>query len=224
MPLVNRVGGGGAELQSKSVTPTTSSQTVMPDAGYDGLSQVTVNRIPTTYVQPSATQAAQTITPSTSNQYIYAGTYCSGQQTIQGDADLAAENIKSGVSIFGVTGTHVPSTGSAVTATARIASMTFNVPTDNLIGFIVSAYGRVCVAENTSNNFAQITMLNGEISALVVHYTPSVYVGDTPAGVSFITDTATLSIIIDSGTVELLANQDTQFLDGDIYYMIPIYA
>jgi len=50
------------------------------------------------------TKAAATITPGTSNQTIAAGTYLTGAQTITGDADLKAENIKSGVNIFGVAG------------------------------------------------------------------------------------------------------------------------
>lgn len=49
-------------------------------------------------------QAAQTITPGTSDKTIASGRYLTGTQTIKGDANLKAENIKEGVSIFGVTG------------------------------------------------------------------------------------------------------------------------
>lgn len=51
-------------------------------------------------------QAAQTITPGASDKTIASGKYLSGAQTIKGDANLLAENIKSGISIFGVTGTY----------------------------------------------------------------------------------------------------------------------
>ena len=51
-------------------------------------------------------QAAQTITPGTADKTIASGKYLSGTQTIKGDANLLAENIKSGISIFGVTGTY----------------------------------------------------------------------------------------------------------------------
>lgn len=44
-------------LQSKSATPTTSSQTVSPDNGYDGLSSVTVGAIPSQYVVPTGNKA-----------------------------------------------------------------------------------------------------------------------------------------------------------------------
>lgn len=51
------------------------------------------------------TQGAQTITPGTSNKTIASGRYLTGTQTIKGDANLVAANIKKGVSIFGVSGT-----------------------------------------------------------------------------------------------------------------------
>lgn len=64
MPLINRVGGGSAELQSKTVKPTTSEQKITPDDGYDGLSDVIVNamKLQTRAVTP--TTSSQTITPS----------------------------------------------------------------------------------------------------------------------------------------------------------------
>ena len=49
-------------------------------------------------------QAAQTITPGTSDKTIQSGRYLTGTQTIKGDPNLIAENIKSGVSIFGIVG------------------------------------------------------------------------------------------------------------------------
>lgn len=55
-------------------------------------------------VVPKVNLAAKTWTPKTTNQTIAAGTYCTGKQTIKGDSNLKAANIKKGVSIFGVTG------------------------------------------------------------------------------------------------------------------------
>ena len=52
------------------------------------------------------TQGAKTITPRTSAQTaIPAGTYATGAVTVAGNSNLIASNIKSGVTIFGVTGT-----------------------------------------------------------------------------------------------------------------------
>ena len=57
-----------------------------------------------------ASQEAQTITPTTAAQTIEAGKYLAGAITINGDANLLAENIKSGVTIFGVAGTYTGET------------------------------------------------------------------------------------------------------------------
>ena len=100
-------GASGAVLQSKTVSPSESAQTIKADNGYDGLSQVTVNAVSKTYVGSGVTKkSAATYTPGTSDQNIASGQYLSGAQTIKGDANLVAGNIKSGVSIFGVTGTY----------------------------------------------------------------------------------------------------------------------
>lgn len=101
-------GAGAAQMQEKSVTPTESQQTVTPDTGYDGLTKVTVGAVSSTYIGSKVTKkSAQTYTPGTSNQMIGSGQYLSGTQTIKGDSNLVAGNIRSGVSIFGVTGTVV---------------------------------------------------------------------------------------------------------------------
>lgn len=154
-------------LQSKTVSPSTSQQTVSPDSGYDGLSSVTVNAMPSgsattpatsitanptisvsasglitasvsgsksvtpsvsagyvasgtagtvsvsgSNTQQLSTQSAQTITPTTTNQTIASGKYLTGVQTILGDANLLAENIKKDVVLFGITGTYEGSGGS----------------------------------------------------------------------------------------------------------------
>ena len=151
-----------ASLQSKTnITPTTSSQTITADAGYDGLSSVQINAMPsgsattpattitanptitvssgglitasvskTQSVTPTVSagyvssgtsgtitvsgsqtsqltaKAAATYTPTTTSQTIASGQYLTGTQSIEGDANLLAENIKDGVSIFGVTGNY----------------------------------------------------------------------------------------------------------------------
>lgn len=53
-------GGDAAKVQTKSVTPTMAAQTVLPDEGFDYLSQVEVAAIPVTYSDNAA--GGQTVT------------------------------------------------------------------------------------------------------------------------------------------------------------------
>lgn len=132
-------GGGEPNLQDKIVTPTESKQTITADNNYDGLDTVTVNAIPSEYIVrneiseqdmlisniinaldgKAAGGSAEpnlqdkTVTPTTSTQTVTADNGYDGLDTvtIQGDANLVAGNIKSGTSIFGVSGTYVGAGG-----------------------------------------------------------------------------------------------------------------
>ena len=49
-----------AKPQAKTVTPSTSEQTILPDEGYNYLSQVTVSKIP--YVESDNAAGGKTVT------------------------------------------------------------------------------------------------------------------------------------------------------------------
>ena len=84
---------------SQSVTPSVS-------AGYVASGTAGTVTVSGSNTQQLSTQSAQTITPTTTNQTIASGKYLTGVQTILGDANLLAENIKKDVVIFGITGTY----------------------------------------------------------------------------------------------------------------------
>lgn len=148
---------------AKTITPSTSSQTAVASGVYT-TGAVTVGAIPSTYVKPTITRLATTYTPTTSNQTIAAGTYCSGAQTIKGDANLVSENIKSGTSIFGVNGTYEGSGGSGSGGTTMA-----------IIGLNVS-YGAEIKYIDASGNLATISGASGNYSLPV----PRLYFADLP--------------------------------------------
>ena len=94
---IPKSGGGTAEFND------TSDATL--DNGNKMLSSYTAYANGTKYTGSISSKSAQTYTPTTSDQTINSGQYLSGAQTIKGDANLTAGNIRSGVSIFGVSGT-----------------------------------------------------------------------------------------------------------------------
>ena len=99
------ISGTSATLSTGTNTLTLSktvSNTPQVTAGYIGSG--TAGNSSVSLTASVTTKAAATITPGTSDQTIASGTYLTGAQTISGDADLVASNIKSGVTIFGVAG------------------------------------------------------------------------------------------------------------------------
>lgn len=156
-------GGGTIEpvLQEKIITPTIALQTVIADSGYDGLAKVTVNAIPASFVQPMATKGATTYTPSTSDQTIAGGTYLAGDQTIKGDANLIAGNIKSGVSIFGVNGTLAEGGGTAENQENALLEGTIaNYTNDSITKLRVNAFEGYTTLKTV--NLPQCSHINNE--------------------------------------------------------------
>ena len=216
-------GGSDPVLQDKTVTPTTSSQTVTADSGYDGLDTVTVNAIQTetktvtpstsqqnivptsgkylsnvtvnamptaTQATPSITinanglitatasqtagyvaagtksatkqlafQAAKTITPTTASQIaVSSGYYTGGSIMVKGDANLVARNIKSGVSIFGVSGTYAGSGGGDTSVEDGLVTRTIsNYINDRVTS--IGSYAFYSCSKLTTVSFPKVTSI-----------------------------------------------------------------
>ena len=142
---------------AKTITPTTASQIAVSSGYYTG-GDVTVAAIPSTYIKPSYTKAATTYTPKTTNQTISAGTYCSGVQTIKGDSNLVAGNIRSGVSIFGVSGSYEGEGGGNTNAEDSLVMRTVTTYTNDRVASIGSYAFNYC-SSLTSVSFPAATTI-----------------------------------------------------------------
>lgn len=148
-------GASGTSLQSKTVSPSESAQTIKADYGYDGLSQVTVNAVSRTYVGSGVTKkSAATYTPGTSDQSIASGQYLNGTQTIKGDSNLTAGNIRNGVKIFNVTGSYAGSSSSGGTDTSDATATAANI----LSGKTAYVNGSKLTGTMTNNGAVSKTM------------------------------------------------------------------
>lgn len=115
--------GEGGEYGTATPSDVLQGKTIGTD---DGLVSGTI---------PS--KSAQTYTPRTYNQTIASGRYLTGTQTILGSTNLKSENIKRGVSIFGVSGSVVTPGIDWVVETPPIASDVIAVFIQNGIQFVV---------------------------------------------------------------------------------------
>ena len=115
------VSSGSASTPATSITATptitissgglitasvSASQSVTPSvtAGYVSAGTAGTVSVSGSETEQMTVKAATTYTPTTSDQTIAAATYLTGAQTIKGDANLQAQYIKSGITIFGIAG------------------------------------------------------------------------------------------------------------------------
>lgn len=99
------ISGSTASVSTGTNTLTlTKTVSVTPVVSEGYVSSGTATNSSVSLTASVTTKGAATYTPGTSAQTIASGTYLTGTQTISGDANLVASNIKSGVSIFGVAG------------------------------------------------------------------------------------------------------------------------
>ena len=166
--------------QDKTVSPTTSSQSVTADSGYSGLGTVTVEAVTSSIdaniaagnikknvsilgvtgsYDPQPTLQAKTATPTTSQQVITADSGNDGlsQVTVEGvtsaiDSNITASNIKSGVTILGVTGTVTE----GITPTGNI-----NITNTNSTDVTNYATAQVVDANLTAGNIKSGTTILG---------------------------------------------------------------
>lgn len=155
------VSGEAPTLQSKTVTPGTSAQTVTPDSGYDGLSQVTVGAV---QVQE------KTVTPSTSVQTITpdAGKYLSKVtvEAVAGEPVLSALSV-SPTAVTVPAGTAADGIKSYLTAMSGTYALTGY--TGTLTKDLTSAIGSATVSGTmpTAGNTSAMTISYGGKSAIV---------------------------------------------------------
>ena len=108
-------------------------------------------------------KGAATYTPGTTNQTIASGQYLSGTQTIVGDTDLNAENIKSGIDLFGIEGTYT--SDATATASDILSGKTAYVNGTKVTGTLVQ------ITNNSIGLIAENGMgLRGENASVSITY------------------------------------------------------
>lgn len=119
--------------------------------------------------QQLPTQGAATIMPGTTDQTAVAsGRYTTGDVKVAGDANLKAENIAEGVSIFGVQGTHSGGGGGYEWVNFR-----YETAPPQFV-YIVTNYNDTPVFESAALMFHDYPVLLGSLVAILPGYVKSI--------------------------------------------------
>ena len=87
--FVARTGTSGIVLQEKTITPTKSSQEVVADSAYEGLSKVTVAAIPNQYIDTTTSKGATDANIESGKEAFVNGQKIIGTHKCVGGADLS---------------------------------------------------------------------------------------------------------------------------------------
>lgn len=183
--------------------------------GYYTISATPNMTLPTAAASSSSGTSKATITPTTANRYINIPTGYNGTAsyyTISGDTDLVAGNIKSGVQIFGVTGTY---TGEAVangsvTAPSSISgtSATVSTGTNTLtLTKTISVTPNVTTAGYISSGTAgnsEVSLTASVTTKAATTYNASTSAQTIAAG-TYLTGTQTIRAIVHTATAAKIA-------------------
>ena len=219
--IMNLIGGGGAsssKLQVKDVAPSANQQIILPDSGYDGLSKVNLSAIPNDYVGPNVNRrSGGWYSPSTSNTTIYnAGTYITSDVILTGDSALVPSNIKSGVSIFGVSGSYVgEGTWNIAIGLPSTNGVTANIPYEPTYIEFIGDFPTIGSLEtlyriSATNNSGSWNSSNAYYITKVINS-----MGQQVAG---IVEGPSLAVEYRNGTLYIGASIMFEYTGGSIYY------
>ena len=225
-------GGGGGSYQAKTgINPSTSSQTITPDDGYDALSSVQINAMPSLTLPTSASASATsgytskaTIGRSTSDQYINIGTGYNAVGAYYKVSAVPNGSVTAPASISGSSAT--VSTGTNTLTLTKTVSVTPSVTTAGYVSSGTAGNSSVSLtASVNTRSSSDLTASGATVTAPAGYYEEAATMSvDTMAlpttASSSATSGYTLKATLDRSTSDRYINIDPGYNSDGGYYKI----